>query len=214
MHKTLLTAVSAVIIGGCATPPPPSPTTSTYTYESVAHSGTVTVTDKQYSTDAFTCPEGWREGEVYQPKGVPSPGAHNLKISIGLKGENGGDQSIAIVAPQSLGNKVLAKDYQHFKTFMLGTQKNGLVHQGDHFEYPEGYYVRISNPKVVGWSFISCIGIDHTYVLDADLQSSTNPPVYLDRVVIPFVMNKEGQPVTVTFGSHAPQTATIRVDPE
>jgi hypothetical protein len=51
------------------------------------------------------------------------------------------------------------------------------------------------------------------YVLDADLQGSTNPPVYLDRVVIPFAMDQAGQPVKVSFGNKIQHTAEIRVDP-
>lgn len=52
------------------------------------------------------------------------------------------------------------------------------------------------------------------YVLDSELQSSVNPPVYLDRVVIPFAMELENQPVKVSFGNKIQHNAEIRVLPK
>lgn len=211
MHKLTLTAFSVAILVGCASAP--TQKVSTYTYDSKVHSGTVSVTDKQYANEALTCAANWRDGEVYTPKGLPSAGRDKLKITIDLKADGGDDKSYTLDVPLALGSRVLAKDYQVGKSYMLGAETNGLVQQGAHFFYPEGYYIRVSQPSVEGWNFVSCIGIDHMYVLDSDLQSSTTPPVHLDRVVVPFVADQEDQPVKVSFGSSKQHTAEIRVQP-
>ncbi|MPQ69252.1 hypothetical protein [Pseudomonas sp. MWU12-2323] len=211
MHKLTLVAFSAAILAGCASAPKQS--VSTYTYDSTVHSGTVHVTDKQYTNEALTCAANWRDGEVYTPKGLPSTGRDKLKITIDLKADGSDNKSYTLDVPLALGSRVLAKDYQVGKSYMLGAETNGLVQQGDHFFYPDGYYIRVSQPAVQGWSFVSCIGIDHMYVLDSDLQSSTNPPVHLDRVVVPFVSDQEDQPVKVSFGSSKQHTVEIRAQP-
>lgn len=210
MQKLSLTALAAVILAGCATPPP-EPQVSTYTYESKAHSGTVYVTDKRYSSESISCASNWREGEVYTPKGIVPMGRDHLAIDIDLKVDGADVASHSLDVPLTLGSRVLAKDYQEVKTWMLGTETNGLVQQGDHFQYLDGFYIRVSEPTVQGWQFKACIGIDRMYVLESDLQG-TNPPIYLDRVVVPFAMEQSSQPVKVSFGSKAQQTAVIRVD--
>jgi hypothetical protein len=213
MHKLPLAAISVAILAGCATAPQQQPKVSTYSYESKVHSGTVNVTDKLYSSDSFTCPAMWRDGELYTPKGLPDMGHDHLNVSINLQADSGEVQSFAFDIPQDLGNRVYARDFQVPKNYMLGTESNGLVQQGEHFFYPEGYYIRVSEPSVQGWNFVSCIGIDHMYVMAADLQNSTNPPIHLDRVVIPFAMDDENQPVKISFGSGVQHTAEIRVQP-
>jgi len=212
MRKFTMAAISAAILSGCASAPQEPPVTS-YSYESKVHSGTVQVTDKHYSTEAIACGARWREGEVYTPKGIIPMGHDHLNISIELTAVGQDDKTISLNVPQDLGSRVLAKDFQIVRSYMLGTQTNGLVQQGELFTYPEGYYVRISEPAVKGWDFTSCIGIDHMYVLESDLQSSTNPPVYLDRVVVPFAMDHSGQPVKVSFGNKLQHTAEIKVQP-
>ncbi|MCF5371332.1 hypothetical protein [Pseudomonas syringae] len=213
MQKITLAAITVALLAGCASAPAPAPKVSTYNYKSKEHSGTVTVTDKQYSNEDFTCDSKWREAEVYTPKGIVAMGHDHLKITIDLSSDVVGNKLLSFEVPQDLGNRVFAKDYQESKSFMLGTEKNGLIQQGEHFFYPQGYYVRVSAPSVQGDNFVSCIGIDYTYVMDADLQSSTNPPVHLDRVVVPFAVNQENQPVKVSFGSGIKHTAEIRVLP-
>lgn len=217
MHKFTLTAIAAVLLAGCASAPP-EPPVSTYTYDSKVHSGTVIVTEKHYSSDSLTCKSKWREGEVFQPTGLPPMGYDTFKFGIEVEASGDGDGYVfthaALDVPQGLGHRVFAKDLQHQKTFMLGAESNGLVQQGELFEYPEGYYVRVSEASVKGDGFVACIGIDHMYVLEADLQSSTNPPVYLDRVVVPFFMELADQPVKVSFGNKVQHTAEIRVQPQ
>jgi hypothetical protein len=212
MHKLTLAAFSVAILAGCAAAPQ-QPLVTTYSYDSKVHSGTVSVTDKQYTSEAFICPAMWRDGEVYTPKGLPDMGHDHLNISIDLQADGGDIQSYKFDVPLDLGSRVYARDFQVGKSFMLGTESNGLVQQGEHFFYPEGYYIRVSEPSVQGSNFVSCIGIDHMYVLDADLQSSTNPPIHLDRVVVPFATDQENQPVKVSFGSSKQHTAEIRVQP-
>lgn len=218
MQKHTLTALAAVILAGCASQPP-EPFVNTYGYDSKAHSGTVSVTDKHYSSDKLTCAPKWREGEVYTPKGLLPMGRDTLKFAIEIKAPSESEgsyllNSYTIAVPQDIGSRVFVKDYQNVKSYMLGTESHGLIQQGDHFSHPEGYFIRISEPSVKGWDFVSCIAIDHMYSLPSDLESSTNPPIYLDRVVIPFAMDQANQPVKVSFGSKIQHTAEIRVLPE
>ncbi|ELQ8318013.1 hypothetical protein CJU35_03905 [Pseudomonas aeruginosa] len=218
MQKITFTALAAALLGGCASAPP-EPNISSYTYDSKAHSGTVVVTEKHYSSDALACEPKWREGEVYQPTGLPPMGRDTFKVSIEIEADREGDEGYnfnrySIDVPQGLGSRVLARDFQRQKTFMLGAESNGLVQQGELFEFPEGFYLRVSRTAVQGSEFVACIGIDHMYVLDSELQSSVNPPVYLDRVVIPFAMEPENQPVKVSFGNKIQHTAEIRVLPK
>ncbi|MFL1449309.1 hypothetical protein ACI77O_13010 [Pseudomonas tritici] len=211
MQKLTLTGIAAVILAGCASAPP-EPAVTTYSYESKSHSGTVFVTDKHYTSDSITCASNWREGELYTPKGIVPMGRDHLELAIDLKIDGKDRQSHTIGVPLALGSRVVAKDFQEEKTWMLGTETNGLIQQGEHFEYPEGYFIRVSDPSVKGQQFQACVAIDHMYVLDADLQGSTNPPIYLDRVVVPFAMERYNQPVKVSFGSKLQHTAEIRVD--
>lgn len=212
MRNFTLAVLAAATLAGC-TSAPKEQAVSSYSYESKAHSGTVHVTDKLYTSEAIQCAAKWREGEVYTPKGIIPMGHDHLDISIGLKSEGHPDTVATLSVPQELGGRVYTKDLQELKSFMLGTETNGIVQQGDHFTYPEGYFIRVSQPAVKGWSFVSCIGIDHMYVLKADLESSTNPPVYLDRVVVPFSMEQADQPVRVSFGSQIQHTVELRVEP-
>jgi hypothetical protein len=215
MQRIPVTALAAALLAGCASAPS-EPIISSYTYDSKAHSGTVVVTEKHYSSDTLACEPKWREGEVYQPTGLPSMGRDTFNVSIEIEAAQEGDAAYNfnrynLEVPQGLGSRVLARDFQRQKTFMLGAESHGLIQQGEHFEFPEGFYLRLSQTAVKGSEFIACIGIDHMYVLDSDLQSSTNPPVYLDRVVIPFAMESEDQPVKVSFGNKIQHTAEIRV---
>lgn len=212
MRNFTLAALAIATLAGCATAPQ-EPAVSSYSYDSKAHSGTVHVTDKFYTSEAVQCAAKWREGEVYTPKGIIPMGHDHLDISIDLKVEGQPDTAVTLSVPQDLGGRVYTKDLQELKSFMLGTETNGIVQQGDHFTFPEGYFIRVSQPAVKGWNFVSCIGIDHMYVLKADLESSTNPPVYLDRVVVPFSMEQADQPVKVSFGSQVQHTAELRVEP-
>jgi hypothetical protein len=211
MQKLTVAALAAAVLAGCASPPEPQVTT--YSYESKAHSGTVHVTEKQYTSESLTCAPNWRDGPVYTPKGIIPMGRDHLNYVIDLFADGKNEQTYTLDVPQDLGNRVLAKDFQQGKEFMLQAESNGIVQQGEHFAYPEGYYIRISQPAVKGWDFVSCIGIDHMYVLDSDLKASANPPIQLDRVVVPFAMDQLNQPVKVSFGSKIQHTAEIRVQP-
>lgn len=210
MHKAPLAAFAAAIITGCATAP--EPPLKTYTYNSHQHSGTVYVTEKQIPAKV-TCNPEWRDGEIYVPKGLPSAYESNLQLRVKAVTPGEAEKEITVSLPMSLGQKVVAADFQKSKTFMLGADKQGIVMQGDHFFYPDGYYIRVSNPQVRGNQLSACIGIDRMYVLGADLESGVNPPVYLDRVVVPYVA-KAGETLTVTFGSQLLHRAEIRISPK
>lgn len=212
MHKFTMAALVAAVLAGCSSAPT-EPQVTTYTYESKVHSGTVTVTEKLYTSDNLTCAPNWRDGPLYTPKGIIPMGHDHLNYVIDLFADGKAEKTYKLDVPQDLGSRVLAKDDQQSKEFMLQTESNGMVQQGEHFVYPEGYYLRISQPSVKGWDFVSCIGIDHMYVRDSDLQASSNPPIYLDRVVVPFAMDQVNQPVKVSFGSKIQHVAEIRVQP-
>lgn len=212
MHRHTIAALSAAILAGCATPPP-EPTISTYSYESKEHTGTVYVTDKHYLSDALICPGGWREGEVYQPTGVPRFGADSVNVNIKVNTGGQDAQRFVVDAPQGLTDSVVAKDFQQSKSYMLGVESNGLITQGENFYYPEGYFVRVGVVSIKKWTYKACIGIDHMYVLNTDLESMTNPPIYLDRVVVPYAMQRNGL-VKVSFGSKLQHTVEIRVQPK
>lgn len=212
MHKLTMAALAAVVLAGCSSAPQEQQVT-TYSYESKVHSGTVNVTEKQYTSSVLTCAPNWRDGPIYTPKGIIPIGHDHLNFVINLFADGQEEKTYTLDVPQALGTRVLAKDFQQGKEFMLQAESNGIVQQGEHFAYPEGYYVRISQPSVQGSNFVSCIGIDHMYVLDSDLQASSNPPIQLDRVVVPFVMDQVNQPVKVSFGSKIQHIAEIRVQP-
>ncbi|KAF0254040.1 hypothetical protein [Pseudomonas putida] len=212
MQKFTMAALVAAVLAGCSSAPP-EPQVTTYSYESKVHSGTVNVTEKQYTSDVVKCDSNWRDGQLYTPKGIIPMGHDHLNYVINLYADGQEEKTYTLDVPQDLGDRVLAKDYQQAKEYMLQAESNGLVQQGGHFAYPEGYYLRISKPSVKGWDFVSCIGIDHMYVLDSDLQASDNPPIQLDRVVVPFAMDQVNQPVKVSFGSKIQHTAEIRVQP-
>lgn len=212
MHKFTMAALVAAVLAGCSSAAT-EPQVTTYTYESKVHSGTVTVTEKLYTSDALTCAPNWRDGPLYTPKGIIPMGHDHLNYVIDLFADGKAEKTYKLDVPQDLGSRVLVKDDQQSKEFMLQAESNGMVQQGEHFVYPEGYYLRISQPSVKGWNFVSCIGIDHMYVRDSDLQASSNPPIYLDRVVVPFAMDQVNQPVKVSFGSKIQHVAEIRVQP-
>jgi hypothetical protein len=210
MQRLTLVAMTAAMLVGCASAP--VPVISTYSYDSAQHSGTVQVTDKSYMSPDITCETGWRDSPMYKPKGL-GPFLDNMVLSIHAVSDSGAIADLAFEFPQEIGSQVFSKDYQVGRSYMLGTESNGMVSQGDHFFYPEGYYVRVSNPTIEGDVVKACIGLDRMYVLDADLASGTQPPIYLDRVVVPYAAHV-GQVVTVSFGSKIPQSATIRVEPK
>jgi hypothetical protein len=124
MQKITLTAIAAVILAGCASKP--DSTVNTYSYESKAHSGTVTVTDRVFTNSELICESGWREGEVITPKGLPTMGHDHLKLSIKIESDDGADNTYELLVPQYLGFRVLANDFQERKEYMLGTESAGV----------------------------------------------------------------------------------------
>lgn len=202
----LSAAIATTFLVGCAAK---QPTTNTYSYESQEHSGTVAVTETFIDTSLFgpECPANWREGTPFQTKGIPNEAPFSLSFEI--KANYAGlEEVIGVDVPSTVRDRVLMRDLQVSKNYMLGSDANGLIKQGEHFFYPEGFFVRASNPSIEGGHLNACLGIDRMYVPEAELQSSSEPTIRLDRLVIPF-HGKAGETQTFSFGSSLPIDITI-----
>lgn len=210
MHKLPFAVITATILAGCASAP--DNTINTYSYDSQQHSGTVHVTEKVVHSAKHQCDGDWRSGPIYAPKGLPPALENGAKLQIDTYSADQGAGVLTVRFPMSLGEKVMAKDFQESRSYMLAADSNGLIMQGEHFYYPDGYFVRVSRPEIKGNLVKACIGIDRMYVLKEDLESSVNPPIYLDRLVVAYAM-KDGEPVKVEFGSQIRNSAEIRVNP-
>tara|TARA_R110002124_G_scaffold128157_10_gene288635 strand:+ start:9711 stop:10352 length:642 start_codon:yes stop_codon:yes gene_type:complete len=208
IHKLSISLVAALIVTGCASKAPEI-LTNTYSYDSKQHSGTVEVNERIYSSSVKSCDSGWREKPIYQSKGIPSELTTNLHIQIDASYGTHNNYEFEIPVPYRLKNSLVVIDEQKTSEYMLGTEVNGIVAQGDLFYAPEGYVVRVGQVEIDGWLTKACIGIDRMYILDSDLVESTDPIIHLDRVVVPFA-SKNGADVDVSFGSAVPHKATIR----
>lgn len=68
-------------------------------------------------------------------------GRDTFKVSIEIEADREGDEGYnfnrySIDVPQGLGSRVLARDFQRQKTFMLGAESNGLIQQGSFSSSP------------------------------------------------------------------------------
>lgn len=205
MRKIILgTAVAAAFLAGCAAPPPKM---NSYTYTSEQHSGNVSVVEV-FANGKTTCPSGWRESEQYQPTGLVKTDPDSLRLSIQASVASGGFEDISVVVPSGMSGKALWKDFQVTKDYMLGADTSGMVKQGEHFYFPEGYFVRATAPTFKGDKMSLCLAVDRMYVKESDLQTSVDPTIHLDRIVIPFVA-RPGQ--ARTFVLNANQQVTLKV---
>jgi hypothetical protein len=206
MRKIALGIAASVVLAGCAKPPAPTE----YIYQSLEHSGVVSVTEVNAPGD-YECPIGWRDGAPYVPNGVRKWVSYDMTFTIKAIVPGKKVQDISVVVPSSVGERVLMKDFQTSKNYMLGVEENGLIKQGDSFFYPEGFFIRVSSPNIDAQNYQACLDIDRMYVLDADLNSSTNPSVKLDRLVIPFSA-KPGEEKTYIMDGVVPTTILIKAD--
>lgn len=206
MRKIALGIVAAsVVLAGCAKPAP-----NEYIYTSPEQSGVVSVSEMEEPGE-YECPSDWRDGKPYVPNGVHKWVTYNMTLTIKATVLGGRTEDISFVIPSSVDDKVLLKDFQTARNYMLGTEENGLVKQGESFFYPEGFLLRASNPNIDGNDYQVCLGIDRMYVPDADLKTSTDPTIRLDRLVIPF-SGKPGEEKTYTLGGVVPTTLVIKAD--
>lgn len=211
MYKLAMTVLAAAVLGGCSAAPTKS--VNTYSYDSNEHSGTVNVTETVYTSADKACRTQWREGPVYQPKGLTSSIESYLVMHVQSESTDEKEFLSEISFPMSIGDRVVARDYQESKAFMLGADSNGVLTQGDHFFYPDGYFLRVSQPEIIGNVFTACLGLDRMYVMPADLESSTNPPIHLDRVVVPVAV-ENGDVIDVEFGGALKHKAEIWILPK
>lgn len=211
IQKLSLALCTAAALAGCATSGP-EVINNRYSYDSQQHSGTVFVNERIYASDQKSCASGWREGTTHSPSGLPLSLTSRLEVEIDATYGEGLKAEFVIPVPNDLGDQVVVRDYQQDKEFMLGAETYGLVTQGTHFYAPEGFFVRVSDVEIEGWITKACIGIDRMYITDSDLTSSDNPPIQLDRVIVPYAA-KQGAEIQVSFGSKEIHQAAIRVHP-
>ena len=127
MQKFTMAALVAAVLAGCSSAPP-EPQVTTYSYESKVHSGTVNVTEKQYTSDVVKCDSNWRDGQLYTPKGIIPMGHDHLNYVINLYADGQEEKTYTLDVPQDLGDRVLAKDYQQAKEYMLQAESLSLIH--------------------------------------------------------------------------------------
>lgn len=193
IKRTLTSLAVATVITGCASSKPVS---NHYSYESQIHSGTVHVTDTSYG-DSKKCPAKWREAEQVYKTGLPPMVGMTLKVKVTVF-ENGIEKELPILVSAGNGPQISLKDYQSDKALLIGSETNGLVKQGELFEYPEGYFLRAAKPEAIRDDFSLCLGVDRMYVDQASMASGT-PSLKLDRLNVLF-KGESGEVKTYQFG--------------
>jgi len=185
MFKPLF-CYSAIFVGltGCATDLPEYRDWS-YEYASKAHSGTVLVTEHT-NVPTGQCHDKWRDENPYQPSGVNQTVGFRLEVQIHDQSDETFGEVIAVELPSNQGKDVVIRDFQRTRSLMLSPDSNGIVKQGDLFFFPEGYFLRAAQPKFEGQNLTFCLGVDHTYLPEAEL-SSVDPKIRMDRLNIRFV---------------------------
>lgn len=210
MKKLLSAAISAVLVTGCASHPT-GPAINTYSYESAAHSGSVEVHEKIYSSKHTYCPATWRNAPQHQPKGIPAEYETGMKVGIEVVSPDAEDLKLSIGIPSMLESEIVVRDLQKHREFAINADSHGLITQGEHFFFPEGYFVRVGHVEIDRWITKGCIAIDRTYVPESELNSG-NPTIHLDRVVVPYAKNNGGK-INVSFGRYNDHKSTIWITP-
>ncbi|WP_434674623.1 hypothetical protein ACM74R_00365 (plasmid) [Pseudomonas aeruginosa] len=200
-------AALAVALSGCANKELQE---TSYSYESKAHSGTVQVVER---TDGPSdqCPKFWRDGEPYQPTGLKQMTGFRLKVNLHSGSDSSHGQDLDFVLPSNNGHQVVMKDFQKERSWLLGADTNGLVKTGELFHYPEGFFIRAASPQISDNTISFCLGVDRMYVPQADLNSSTNPLIRLDRLNIRFA-GESGEVVRYDFGTVDPIRVTVSAE--
>ncbi|HDS0957085.1 hypothetical protein [Pseudomonas putida] len=201
-------AALCLAIAGCASKPEFNH--NTYQYDSKQHSGTVSVSETT-NVPSEQCTDRWRDERTYQPSGVPQLTGFRLEIQIHDQSADTYGNLIKVELPSNHGRDVVVRDFQKDKTLMLAVDSNGLVKQGDLFFFPEGYFVRAAQPQFNEDEVSFCLGVDRTYVPDADL-NSPNPLIRMDRLNVRFIA-EPGVEKTYTFGSIQPVSVSVRAVP-
>lgn len=200
-------AALAAALSGCATPELQE---NSYTYESKAHSGTVQVVER---TDGPSdqCPKFWREAEPYKPSGIKQKTGFRLKVSLHSGSDTDHGQDLTFDLPSNHGHEVVMKDFQKEHSWMLGVDTNGLVKTGELFHYPEGFFIRAASPEIKEDTISFCLGVDRMYVPAAELNSSTNPLIRLDRLNIRFA-GESKEVMEYNFGTVEPIRVTVSAE--
>lgn len=201
-------AALALAVSGCANKELQE---TSYSYESKVHSGTVQVVER---TDGPSeeCPNFWRDGEPYKPTGIKQMTGFRLKVNLHSGSDSSHGQVLDVVLPSNNGHEVVMKDFQKERTWLLGAETNGLVKTGEIFHYPEGFFVRAATPQIKENTISFCLGVDRMYVPQADLNSSTNPLIRLDRLNVRFA-GESGESIEYDFGSIEPIHVTVSAEP-
>lgn len=200
--------VLCLAVTGCSSKP--QYTQTMYQYDSKEHSGTVAVTETS-NVPSDQCGEQWRDERTYQPNGVQQITGFRLEIQIYDQSPDTYGNVIRVELPSNHGRDVLVRDFQKTRTLMLEPEKNGMVKQGDLFYFPEGYFVRASQPKFSEEDVSFCLGVDRTYLTEAELKTP-NPRIHMDRLNVR-VNAKPGEEQTYEFGSMQPVSVAVRAVP-
>lgn len=184
-------------ITGCAAKAPEYRDWS-YQYDSQVHSGTVHVTETT-NVPAEQCGVRWRDERTYQPKGVKQTVGFRLEVQVHDDSPDNFGDVVKMELPSNHGRDVVVRDLQKTKSLMVGADTNGIVKQGELFFFPNGYFLRAAQPKFEGNDVTFCLGVDRTYLPEAELGSAT-PQIHMDRLNIRFV-GEPGVEKTYSFGT-------------
>lgn len=209
MLKPLLCLTTLCLaIVGCANQPEFHQ--STYRYDSKVHSGTVDVVETT-NLPAEQCGPHWREERTYQPNGVRQITGFRLEVQVHDDSPDSYGQLINLELPSNQGRDVVVRDFQKDKNLMLNPDVNGIVKQGELFYFPTGYFLRAAQAEFHDDELSFCLGVDNTYVPDADLKSA-NPIIRMDRLNVR-VAAEPGEEKSFRFGTLKPIQVTVRAVP-
>jgi hypothetical protein len=207
--KPLFTlAALCIAITGCASKP--EFTHNVYQYDSKVHSGTVQVTETT-NVPAEQCDTHWREDRTYQPSGVRQLTGFRIEVQVLNESPENYGELIKMELPSDHGRDVVVRDFQKTVTMMVGIENNDMVKQGDEFFFPSGFFLRASQPKFTENNLSFCLGVDRTYVTDAEL-NNPNPLIHMDRLNVRFDQ-EAGVEKIYSFGSAAKTQVSVRAVP-
>jgi hypothetical protein len=201
-------AALCLAITGCASKP--EFYQSVYQYDSKVHSGTVQVTETT-NVPQEQCDTDWREDRTFQPSGVRQLTGFKIEVQVLNQTPEKYGEVINLELPSEHGRDVVVKDFQKTVTMMVGIDSNGMVKQGNEFFFPSGFFLRASQPKLDDNNLSFCLGVDRTYVTDAEMQNP-NPLIHMDRLNVRFDQ-ESGVEKIYSFGSIAKTQVSVRAVP-
>lgn len=201
-------AALCLAITGCASKPEFNH--SAYQYDSKVHSGTVQVSETS-NVPSEQCDTNWREDRTYQPSGVRQLTGFRIEVQVINESPDHYGELIKMELPSDHGRDVVVRDFQKTITMMVGVDHNDMVKQGDEFFFPSGFFLRASQPKFTDNNLSFCLGVDRTYVTDAEL-NTPNPLIHMDRLNVRFDQ-EAGVEKIYSFGTVTKTQVSVRAVP-